>query len=228
MQLCDAIAELRAELSDPATTLHPQGKRYSDPLLTKWINAGVSLAYAYRKDLFLKTAIIEATKGDLQAPCGFDNVHTVDALTDECGAPLYYLTKTNHKTAGLFPTSRCLSAPLVGGACPKPTSYSVDKNNNGKFIFSPPVACDKVFYRATGSVRPEPFGSVLVAEMGLPPLIQTAALHYARYMAWLTETESASSRTLASGQLTVFFQMLKIYRDIDKQFCQEFCAATTA
>ena len=98
-------------------------------------------------------------------------------------------------------------------------------NNNGKFTFFPPVACAKVYYRVTGSVRPEPFGNDLAKEMSLPPLIQIAALHYARYMAWLTETESASSRTLAAGQLAVFFQMLKIYRDIDKQFCQEFCVA---
>jgi hypothetical protein len=232
MLLSDAIAELRAELSDPVTTANPQGKRYSNALFTKWINAGVALAYAYRKDLFMETSVVKATAGDIQKPCGFDKIHKIDGITDACGNMVKPLKRTSSNMAGIFSKRKCSPCTIktvVNGLLTEvctpvlPDSYAIDQANQGVFTVTPAVpAGTDVFYRITGAVTPKPFDADLAEQQCFPPAIQIPALHYARYMAWLTETESATSRALATEQLGIFFRLLKIYKDSDKEFAMSF------
>ncbi len=232
MLLSDAIAELRAELADPVTTANQEGKRYSNALLTKWINAGVALAYAFRKDLFMQTTVVEASVGDMQKPCGFDKIHKIDGITDACGNVIKTLKRTNSNLLGFFAKRKCAPCTVksvVNGlpteACADvlPSSYSIDQSNQGVFTVTPPVAnATNLFFRVNGAVAPKPFDGTLGEQQCFSPNIQIPAMHYARYMAWLTETESPSSRALATEQLGIFFRLLKIYKDSDKEFALAF------
>jgi hypothetical protein len=224
MKLSDAITELRLELNDPANAANPQGKRYSDAFLTRGLNNGLQLAYSFRKDLFTKTAIIQATQGDLQKPTGFDRISKIDGLTDACGNIVKRLFKAQQGTTGLYPPRKCPMKPLAGASndCPTPDSYTLDSGNAGTFIVNPPVNGD-VYYRVTGSVAPQPYSCDLNASQCHEPQIHIPAMHYARYFAYSTESESATSRALAQENLTVFFRMLKIFKDEDKSYCKEFC-----
>jgi hypothetical protein len=232
MKLGEVIADVRKVLSDPATTSHPEGKRFTNAQIARWINAGIELAYHFRKDLFMQTSIIRATTGDLQQPPGFEKIKEVDAITDACGNVIKQLKFVNSSLSSLFKFRGCSgkSAPKPGEDfdCENATpDYVATGKANGQFIFTPPV-CDGsiVFYRVTGTVRPTPINCDLNAEICFTSTILEPALHYARYMMWLTETESQTSQQLATNQLTIMFRMLGVYRDIDKQFCKEFCPST--
>jgi hypothetical protein len=230
MKLSDCIAELRLELGDHITTANPQGKRYSNAFLTRGLNNGLQLAYNFRKDLFTKTAVVQATPGDLQQPPGFDRISRVDGLTDACGNLIKRLFKTQAATVDLYPARRCASTPAGttagttagADACPTPDSYTLDTGNAATFTATPPVQ-GEVFYRVTGSVAPEPYSCDVDQALCHDPQIHIVAMHYARYFAYATESESATSRALAQENLTVFFRMLKIFKDEDKSYCKDFC-----
>jgi len=232
MKLGEAIADVRKVISDPATTSHPEGKRFTNAQITRWINAGIELAYHFRKDLFMQTSIIRAVPGDLQQPPGFDKIKSVDALTDACGSVIKQLKKTNGSLAALFRSNGCAGkAPTKPGEdadCSHILPDHVSSNSvNGQFTFTPPVCADSiVFYRVTGAVRPTPLSCDLDSSICFTSTVMEPALHYARYMAWLTETESQTSQVLAASQITLMFRMLGVYRDIDKQFCKDFCPTT--
>lgn len=229
MKLGEVIADLRKVLSDPATSSHPEGKRFTNAQITRWINAGIELAYHFRKDLFMQTSIVRATPGDLQQPPGFDRIKEVDALTDACGTVIKELKKVNSSLAALFRPRGCngRTAPAPGEDfdCTNVTPDHVATGTaNGQFTFTPPVCKDSVvFYRVTGSVRPTPVDCDLDNDLCFTATIMEPALHYARYMMWLTETESQTSQALAMSQITLMFRILGVFRDIDKQFCKEFC-----
>lgn len=229
MKLGEAIADLRKVLSDPATSSHPEGKRFTNAQITRWINAGIELAYHFRKDLFMQTSIVRATPGDLQQPPGFDMIKSVDALTDACGTVIKELKKVNSSLAALFRPRGCngLTVPAPGEDfdCTNVTPGHVATGTvNGQFTFTPPVCKDSlVFYRVTGSVRPTPIDCDLDNDLCFTATIMEPALHYARYMMWLTETESQTSQALGISQITLMFRILGVFRDIDKQFCKEFC-----
>jgi hypothetical protein len=227
MLLSDAIAELRLELNDLATTANPQGKRYDNAFLTRGLNNGIQLAYNFRKDLFLQTTVMQATQGDLQKPTGFDRISSIDGLTDACGNIIKRVYKATTGLIGLYPSRACPTTATTTATtdCPTPDTFAIDGRNAGQFTFEPPVK-GEVFYRVTGSVAPKPYECDLNGQLCLDPQIHIPAMHYARYFAYLTETESATSRTLATEQLTIFFKLLKILKDEDKSFCKEFCKSS--
>jgi hypothetical protein len=231
MKLSQAIADIRKVLSDPATSSHPEGKRFTDAQLARWINAGIELAYNFRKDLFLQTSIVRATPGDLQQPPGFDKIKSVDAITDACGSVIKELKKVNASLSALFKGTGCSGAsatkPGEDVDCSETLPDHVSTGvANGQFTFTPPVCAGSiVFYRVTGSVKPKPLDCDLDSEICVSSTVIEPALHYARYMAWLTETESQSSQQLAMSQLTIMFRLLGVFRDIDKQFCKDFCTS---
>jgi hypothetical protein len=231
MNLGQVITDIRKVISDPVTTSHPEGKRFTNAQLTRWINAGIELAYHFRKDLFMQTSIVRATPGDLQQPPGFDKIKEVDALTDACGSVIKDLKKVNSSLAALFKPRGCAGAtatkPGETPDCSQVIPDSVSLGSvNGQFTLTPPVCAGSiVFYRVTGSVRPTPVSCDLSEEICFTSTIMEPALHYARYMCWLTETESQSSQQLAMSQITLMFRMLGVFRDIDKQFCKDFCPA---
>jgi hypothetical protein len=232
MKLGEVIADVRKVLSDPATTSHPEGKRFTNAQIARWINAGIELAYHFRKDLFMQTSIVRATPGGLQQPPGFDKIKSVDALTDACGLVVKELKKVNGTLGDLFRPRGCIGrTPAKPGEdtdCTKVTPDHVAIGGvNGQFTFIPPVCAGSVvFYRVTGAVRPAPISCDLNAEICFTATIMEPALHYARYMMWLTETESQTSQQLATNQLSIMFRMLGVFRDIDKQFCKDFCPST--
>lgn len=234
MKLSQVIADIRKVISDPATSSHPEGKRFTDAQLTRWINAGIELAYHFRKDLFMQTSIVRATPGDLQQPPGFDKIKEVDALTDACGSVIKELKKVNSSLSALFRPRGCSGlTPTKPGEEPDCTAVTPDHVAmgmvNGQFNFTPPVcAGSDVFYRVTGSVRPTPLSCDPDQDLCLTSTIMEPALHYARYMAWLTETESQTSQQLATNQFAIMLRMLGVFRDIDKQFCKDFCPSETA
>jgi hypothetical protein len=229
MNLGEAIADVRKIISDPATTSHPEGKRFTNAQITRWINAGIELAYNFRKDLFMQTSIVKATPGDLQQPPGFEKIKSVDALTDACGSVIKPLKKVNNSLAGLFKARGCngrkVPKPGEDVDCSSITPDHVSNGiTNGQFYFTPPVcAGSDVFYRVTGTVRPTPVDCDLDNDLCFNASIMEPALHYARYLAWLTETESQTSQTLAMGQINLMFTMLRVYKAEDQKFCQEFC-----
>lgn len=230
MILGNAIAELRLELNDPASTANPQGKRYSDSLFTNWLNAGVQLVYHFRKDLFMQTAVIKATPGDLQKPCGFDRIHKIDGIADECGNIIKPLEKQKLNVMGLYPSRKCPTkaeaATPSPADCPLPDTYSVDQGIPGVFYVKPPVpAGQDVYYRVTGSVSPKPFACDLTEAICQSTQVSIPAMYFARHMAYSTETESATSRAMSDQQMSIFFKLLGVFRDADKKYCQEFCKA---
>jgi hypothetical protein len=225
MNLGNAIAELRLELNDPATTANPQGKRYSNALFTTWLNAGVQLVYHFRKDLFNQTVVIQATPGDLQKPCGIDRVLKVDGLSDACGNITKPLQKIHKDILSLYPSRQCI-ATVTPEACPLPTSYALDQSTPGTFTLSPPVAANaEVFYRVTGSVPPQPFDCDLSKAICQSTQVAIPAMSFARHMAYSTESESATSRSLATEHFAIFLKVLGIFKDADKAYCREFCKA---
>jgi hypothetical protein len=232
MKLGEAIADIRKVISDPATSSHPEGKRFTNAQIARWINAGIELAYHFRKDLFMQTSIVKATPGDLQQPPGFDKIKEVDAITDACGSVIKELKKVNSSLAALFKPRGCSGktatkpGEVVDCKATTPDHVAIGLVN-GQFAFTPPVcAGSTVFYRVTGSVRPTPIDCDLDNEICFSATIIEPALHYARYMAWLTETESQTSQQLATMQITLMFRILGVFRDIDKQFCKDFCPTT--
>ncbi|MGL4996902.1 MAG: hypothetical protein ACRC6G_12095, partial [Deefgea sp.] len=141
------------------------------------------------------------------------------------------LFKAQTGIIGLYPVRVCtntVARPPTSGAtpapntCPVPETFALDGKNARTFTLDPPVR-GEVYYRVTGSVAPEPYGCDIDQELCYDPQIHISAMHYARYFAFSTESESASSRTLAQENLTVFFRMLKIFKDEDKSYCKEFC-----
>lgn len=229
MKVGEAISSVRKVLSDPATTSHPEGKRFTNAQLAQWINAGIELAYHFRKDLFMQTSIVKATTGDLQQPPGFDKIKSVDALTDACGSVVKELKSVDGSLAALFKPTKCpttsTAKPGEEEDCSAATPDSVSIGSvNGQFTFTPAVcAGSDVYYRVTGAVRPAPLSCDLDEIVCHPATVIEPALHYARYMAWLTETESQTSQQLAMNQFAIFLRVLGVFRDIDKQFCKEFC-----
>lgn len=234
MKLSQVIADVRKVVSDPATTSHPEGKRFTNAELTRWVNAGIELAYHFRKDLFMQTSIVRATPGDLQQPPGFDRIKEVDALTDACGSVIKELKKVNSSLAALFKPRGCAgqsaAKPGEDVDCESSTPDHVAMSMvNGQFTFTPPVcAGSEVYYRVTGAARPAPLSCDLDQDICFNSTIMEPALHYARYMAWLTETESRTSQQLAINQFAIMLRMLGVFRDIDKQFCKDFCPSETA
>lgn len=233
MKRSQVIADIRKVISDPKTSSHPEGKRFTDAQLTRWLNAGIELAFNFRKDLFLQTSIVRATPGDLQKPPGFDRIKEVDALTDACGTVVKELKKVNSSLAALFRPRGCNGrAATKPGEDPDCTSETPDHVAfgvvNGQFSFTPPVcAGSEVYYRVTGTVRPTPIPCEGDEDLCFNSTIMEPALHYARYMAWLTETESQTSQVLANNQFAIMLRLLGVFRDIDKQFCKDFCPAET-
>lgn len=227
MNLGNAIAELRLELNDPATTANPQGKRYSDSLFANWLNAGVQLVYHFRKDLFMQTSVVKATAGDMQKPCGFDRIHSIDGLTDECGNVKKKLNQQTTDLLGLYPERNCDvkdSGLITAADCPAPDTYTIDQNIPGVFFVNPPVAAGQdVYYRVTGSVPPKPFDCNLSESICQSTQVSIPAMFFARHMAYSTETESATSRAMSDQQLGIFFKLLGIFKDADKKYCKSFC-----
>ena len=229
MNIGVVIADLRFELNDLATVANPQGKRYDNAFLIRKYNQGIQLAYDYRKDLFQKTAIVQASQGDLQQPPGFDRVTKIDAITDACGNIIKRLNKVQPGTQGVYP-KRCsqLEVPAAPGAtsptatCPTPDTLTMDSHNPNTFSFDPPVN-GEVYYRVTGSVAPKPYGCDLTETLCLDPMINICGMHYAKFAAYQTESESSTSKGMAADSLKIFFNLLKIFKDEDQQACKEFC-----
>jgi hypothetical protein len=223
VKLIDAINQLRIELSDLADPQTMEGKRYSNSFLTKGINNGLQIAFSLRKDLFNKVIIQEATIGDLQIASGLDTISKVDGITDACGNIKKKLNKSIIGIADIYPKRKCTVGATPIDECKTPDTYVISKSGGNSFSFDPPVLSEGVFYRVQGFVMPPPYTCDLNSVSCVPPHVHIAAMHYAKYFAFLTETESVSSRTLAQDNLNAFFLILKIVKQEDKLYCKEFC-----
>lgn len=247
MNLKDAIALWRRELSDVKSTLHPDGKRFSDAEFIAWTNQARAMVYNYRPQWYQKTVVLKLSPGSLQNTCDCNKFYAIDGITDALGNIIAPLTKANSKAGDFFPKSVCapcveLTATLIGasgGATQSvpavapiiPQTYATDVNIPGRFTITPPVSATGDYYVRAVCAQPpaacctleptDPNDKTCCMSYEEFPVVQW----YVKAMAHGTLKDSTNSNNLQQQFMKMFYEMLGIQKKADLEYQQKTKAA---
>jgi hypothetical protein len=234
MNLSSRIALWRMELSDVKTTLHPNGKRYSDAQFIAWENQARLLAYQYRPQWYQKTVVLKLASGSVQNTCDCNLFYAIDGLSDANGNIIAPLTPSDAAADDFFGKAKC--TPCIDGnssaitgtttpACGKPTSYQFDPQVPSRFTVEPAICVGADYYiRAICANPPAPCcadDADCCLNINEYPVIQW----YVKSMAMSVSKESQSSQRLAQEYLSIFYKMLGVTRSAEREYLKESKAA---
>ncbi len=189
--------------------------RWTAADLLAYLNDALCVLFLARPDDFIETAEITLSQGSRQTlPDGVKLIYRIDGTLDANGAMIgEQPSKTNDRVARWFAARRC-SAGVVAGASGSGvyfvSDYTIDGRDASTFIVNPPVPPGEnpvILARVVRSPAPMKSGA---DDLPVDCCLAPALLEWMLYRAYSVDDESVSSPTRAHEHVAMFFQLLRI------------------
>lgn len=202
--LQDLVRQVSIDLNDYAAG--HEFTTWTEEQVAAYILEGLQVAFTFRSELFMRTAVIELTAGNsVQRPCDCTKIRRVYGISTKDGRLLYGIRKRKASD----------KLQWYGKTCPvdlkywKARDYYIDSEGDTIFIEPAPPVGQKTY--ALIECASAPTMEDLNNGMEIPVELQAPAIQWALYRAKMIDSENnATIFSVAQHHKETCFQLLQV------------------
>ena len=202
--LHDLVTQVSIDLNDYAEG--HEFTTWSESQLAAYVLEGLQVAFTFRPDLFLHSAVIELDAGNnVQRPCDCTQIRRVYGISDKDGRLLYTIRKRKASDKLQWHGSSCPVNPKYW----KAHDYYIDAEGD-TFYISPAPPVGQTTY-ALIECASAPTMDDLNNGYEIPTELQAAAVQWALFRAKMVDGENNNTiYTVANNHKQTCFQLLQV------------------